>query len=481
MLSNIKQRPLLLSALCTLLFAVPLWGITAEEQAWVRRSINSLINKHGLSGRIGITITSLRDQSNWYRHASQETFVPASNQKLCTTAAALSILGPDYRFTTELLTDGHKKRSTLIGNIYIRGAGDPTLTHQNLQALVRQLKRQRTRAIRGNLILDLSTFDTISFHPYWFGSYRNKGWCPHVSALMVDRSCSPRYINIIVRRALKRYGIMLTGKLIIRKAPENATVLASHTSEPISEIIKPLLKRSDNLYAECLFKTLGAERFGTPGTWQKGSQAVIELFNDKLGIDASRFHIVDGSGISHKNLLAPDHLTTLLSWCRYQPFFKEFLDALPTAGRDGTLKYRMTQPGIATHIKAKTGTLSDVSSLSGYIIAKDKTPLIFSIMSNRVMGKNEHHKRLEDKICSLLAQFASQETLPTVTLEDVEQETDEVADSESQHDTPVCDTPVCDAQECDTLAYDTPVYNQVTQEQEASEDASEIPEDEQDE
>lgn len=442
-----------------------LLGISPEEQAWVRRSINSLLNKQGLSRHVGITITSLRDQTPWYTHAAQETFVPASNQKLCTSAAALWLLGPEHRFTTKLLTNGYRKRSTLVGTLFLKGSGDPTLTHQAIQGLIRQLKRQKIRHIRGNLALDLSNFDMVSFHPYWFGSYRNKGWCPHVTALLVDRSCSPRYINMLVRRACKRYGIMLTGKLILRKAPETAAVLATHQSEPLKEIIKPLLKRSDNLYAECLFKTIGAERFGAPGTWEKGSKAVIEILQEHIGIDASRIHIVDGSGISHKNQLAPDNFTSLLCWCRSQPFFKDFLDALPTAGRDGTLKYRMTQPGIATHIKAKTGTLSDVSSLSGYIIAHDKTPLVFSIMSNKVMGKSEQHKRLEDKICALLANFSS--TAPDVI--EAQDESDQVDQNDS--DQTATEQELCtDAQECDQVTEST---EEASQEQVSEQDSQE--------
>jgi serine-type D-Ala-D-Ala carboxypeptidase/endopeptidase (penicillin-binding protein 4) len=464
MLPFIKQA-LTLFTLATFCCVWTLVGITPKEQAWVRRSINNLINQYGLSGRVGISITSLRDQTPWYVHAASETFIPASNQKLCTTAAALSILGPDYRFPTQLLIDGHKKRSTLIGNIYVKGSGDPSLTHTDLQTLIRKLRQQKIRVIRGNIVLDIAHFELISFHPNWFAAYRNKGWCPHVSALLVDRQSSPRFISAVIRRALKRCGITITGKLVIRQTPDTATVVATHMSEPLNEIIKPLLKHSDNLYAECLFKALGAERFGAPGTWQKGSKAVLELFNDKMGIDAANMHIVDGSGISHKNLIAPDHLTTLLSWCRQQPFFQNFLDALPTAGRDGTLKYRMAQPGIATHVKAKTGTLSNVSSLSGYIIAKDKTPLIFSIMSNHI-SHNERHKRLEDKICTLLAQFSSQQPLPDVTEDQQESQSPLLAAIAGANN----EISSGDSEDCDEIVDET---HKQTLEQEATEEESE--------
>lgn len=124
--------------------------ITAEKQA-----------------QVGVKIVSLKDKSCLYENNSRKLFVPASNVKLFTAAAAFALLGKDYCFETSLIVDGEIVGTTLEGNLYLKCSGDPSLTVQDLEKLVTQLKTKGIKAIRGNLCIDATIFDGIPFGPGW--------------------------------------------------------------------------------------------------------------------------------------------------------------------------------------------------------------------------------------------------------------------------------------------------------------------------
>jgi D-alanyl-D-alanine carboxypeptidase/D-alanyl-D-alanine-endopeptidase (penicillin-binding protein 4) len=206
---------------------------------------------------------------------------------------------------------------------------------------------------------------------------------------------------------IKKHKISCRGKLLIGKTPVGARVLAHHQSEPTHAIIRYMMKHSDNLYADALFKKMAFVAYGSPGSWEKGRSAVMS-FLKKTGIPVDGFIVNDGSGLSHANKISPNHLSAFLQWIYSSaPWKGDFMDTLPISGVDGTLRHRMKNTSSHAKVKAKTGTLRGVSSLSGYITPQKGEPFLFVIFANR---KNksaiEFRRKLEDQISTLLAAHA---------------------------------------------------------------------------
>ena len=148
-----------------------------------------------------------------------------------------------------------------------------------------------------------------------------------------------------------------------------------------------------------------------PGSSKNGISAV-KRFLSNLGIDTSKFSIVDGSGVSRYNLLSADQLVQFLTaMYKQQRIFPIFYNSLPLAGVDGTLARRMTTYPAACNLHAKTGNLKGVSCLSGYVLTRDGEMLVFSMMMQNFITPNTNYHQVQDRIGALLAGFSRKKTI----------------------------------------------------------------------
>lgn len=211
------------------------------------------------------------------------------------------------------------------------------------------------------------------------------------------------YAGCVFADELAKLGIKAVGSVRAGKLPTGAKLAATHASPPLSTIIPLLNKPSDNLIAEVLLKTLGAVVKGK-GSSDAGGEVEMEFFK-KIGMDPSEVSIVDGSGLSRLNYVSARNLVTLLSYMQTSKNSKVYTDSLPIAGVDGTLAFRMKDTPAQGKVRAKTGYVGHVSSLSGYVTAKSGEPLVFSILMNNHLCRNADATSLQDKICALLAEL----------------------------------------------------------------------------
>ncbi|MBS3903956.1 MAG: D-alanyl-D-alanine carboxypeptidase/D-alanyl-D-alanine-endopeptidase [Simkania sp.] len=214
------------------------------------------------------------------------------------------------------------------------------------------------------------------------------------------------YTAHVFQKNLKEHAMTWDGQVRLGKAPADATVVASHRSLPLSVLIHKALKASDNLTANCFFKKLGQLLEGSPGTWQSGSKAVRYFLQDRVQLDTDQLVMLDGSGDSRYNLVSPHQMVQFLRWMSSQfHIAPEMIAALPINGVDGTLKKRL--PHITGKVRAKTGTMTGISTISGFIQAEDGEMLAFSIMINGFTEKAKQiEEQIEDPICLLLTQFS---------------------------------------------------------------------------
>ncbi|MCI0706640.1 MAG: D-alanyl-D-alanine carboxypeptidase/D-alanyl-D-alanine-endopeptidase [Ignavibacteriae bacterium] len=213
------------------------------------------------------------------------------------------------------------------------------------------------------------------------------------------------YASHLLKETLEDNGIAVNGSAQIGIAPMEAREIATHTWG-FDSVVVNLNKVSDNLSAENTLKTLGAFQRGLPGTAENGIYET-KLFLSQFGIDTTKFLMVDGSGVSHYNLLTAEMLVQLLTGMAQRPdLFPLFYESLPIAGVDGTLSSRMKGTLAEGNLKAKTGSISGVSSLSGYVTTRDGEMLAFSILMQNFLEGTRAYRMVQDSIGARLAEFS---------------------------------------------------------------------------
>jgi serine-type D-Ala-D-Ala carboxypeptidase/endopeptidase (penicillin-binding protein 4) len=212
-------------------------------------------------------------------------------------------------------------------------------------------------------------------------------------------------VAAMFKEELQRHGITVEGEIrTIHRGDTSYSVrqswslLAEHQSQPLFRALQIINKHSQNLHAEMLLRTLGAEFKGN-GDNEAGLQVVKEFLVES-GIDSEKIRLNDGCGLSRENLVTPRFQTSLLQFLSTRPYFDLFLNTLAISGTDGTLRNRLSATEVRGSIHAKTGTLNGVTALSGYMTTKSGRNLVFSIFANNVNAASRVKKTI-DQICSL--------------------------------------------------------------------------------
>lgn len=178
------------------------------------------------------------------------------------------------------------------------------------------------------------------------------------------------YAGAIVKDELLQADIRITGSLRRQTLSSPAgTVLAQTQSAPLHDLLTIMLKKSDNMIADTVFRTIGHERFSVPGTWRAGSDAVRQVLRQKAGVNLDNSIVVDGSGLSRHNLISPATMMQALQYIAQHDNELKFIEMLPLAGYNGTLQYRagLHEAGVDGKVSAKTGALQGVYNLAGFI------------------------------------------------------------------------------------------------------------------
>ena len=427
----------------------------------------------------GISIYDLDRDSLLYSRNGRRGFLPASNQKLFTTAAALDLLGETYRYETTLSFNGTTNDSVMTGDLHLEGTGDPTFgsTANGLSSPLREwaerLAEMGVRRIEGRLIGDDDAFFDGYYPDGWSVNYltRQKGQQMGVKAgglsyrdntvpvtvhatqpgvppdvfiqpegvvefenravtserwrgstLLINRTFSTNKIVLtgsvarsykgvrnvpvsdpttftlqIFRERLHEAGIETDLELVDvdaleRPAPEGNPLFV-HLSPPLSDIIRVINKESNNFYAEQVFRT-----YGWGGSARGGSRRT-ETFLRRAGIDTRSLSINDGSGLSRKDLVTPRALRELLVYMSEHPEWEAYRASLPQGGeRNTTLSMRLGR----TSVRAKTGSLSFVRALSGYVERPDGGRVAFTLFANNYTGPSYQITHTMDDIVRML-------------------------------------------------------------------------------
>jgi len=196
------------------------------------------------------------------------------------------------------------------------------------------------------------------------------------------------YFGFTLKSLLAQRGVKVKGRIRTGSVTPGSRMLTVAQSETLDVVLKKLSKHSSNFVAEQLIKTLGAELKGVPGTTEKGINAVEDFLATDVGLSRGSFVMKNGSGLNDTNRFSAAQTNRLLAYMMSKfSLMPEFLSALPIAGKDGTLKYRFEGSDAVWRLRAKTGTLENVSALSGYVQSTGGERFVFSIMVNDFPGR----------------------------------------------------------------------------------------------
>jgi D-alanyl-D-alanine carboxypeptidase/D-alanyl-D-alanine-endopeptidase (penicillin-binding protein 4) len=343
-------------------------------------------------------------QAVYSRNASLP-LLPASNEKLAVTYAALTALGPSFQIETDVLGSGQQVGTTWQGDLVLKGYGDPTLSSGDLTLLAQQIHAAGIARVTGRIVADESWFDARRTAPGWKAAFYIEE-SPPLSALIVDRGVVGRFTSHdpalaagqLFRAALIHAGVRVAGAAVHGVADDTAVPLASIDSPPLNAIVRWMDRVSDNFEAEMLLKELGAVQADN-GTTAAGVGVVAGLLS-QAGVPMAGVRIVDGSGLSLLDRFTANALVSLLTVMWNDPGVRpEVLASLPVAGRSGTLVDRMRGTAAAGIVLAKTGTTDNASALSGFVGDR----YVFSILQNGWPISWSWARLAQDRFAAVLA------------------------------------------------------------------------------
>ncbi len=213
------------------------------------------------------------------------------------------------------------------------------------------------------------------------------------------------YFGTVLRELLRKNDVEIDGQLVVtRSVPDPFGLRDIFTfRHSIDTVITYTNKVSDNLGAECFLREVPPEVYGEIGSAKNGID-IEKQYLHECGIDTTQYYIVDGSGVSHYDLITPNAIVKVLIHMLDEPTRGIFFHSLPIAGYDGSLANRMTESYVRGRVHAKTGSISGVSTLSGYVIIPRDT-LVFSMMMQNFVGSEDSMLALQNRLCAILAQY----------------------------------------------------------------------------
>jgi serine-type D-Ala-D-Ala carboxypeptidase/endopeptidase (penicillin-binding protein 4) len=405
--SRVRRRRLvvLFAAVGVVLPGAASAAAPTPSAALQRKLAQALRVPHVSPARSAAVAFDLATGTTLYTQNATLSLAPASNEKLPLTYAALATLGPSYRIETVVLAQGEQIDSTWVGDLFLRGGGDPTLSSADLQTLALQVRDAGIRRVTGAIVGDESAFDARRTVAGWKPSFFI-GESPPLSALVVDRARVGGYVTrspalaaaTAFRSALRKLGVAVTRAARVGRVDEYAYPIASVQSAQLWAILRFMDRESDNFTAEMLLKLLGASELDR-GTSAAGA-AVVTRSLIEAGIPMNGVRIVDGSGLSGLDRLTVDALTAMLraAWTNFT-IRQAFLAALPVAGVNGTLEGRLRRPPARGNVLAKTGTTREASALSGYV----RTRYAFAVLQNGNPLSYWWARRAQDRFATVLA------------------------------------------------------------------------------
>ena len=446
----------------------------------LRAALKALLNAPALQdAEVSFHVSSLASKEGLASSGADALINPASNAKLFTTAAALKLLKPEFRFRTYYYTRGRIKDGVLWGDLIVKGGGDPTVVTERLQRVANEIYLLGIQRIRGNIIVDASYFDGDMLPAGWEmeenpdrayaapisglslnynavgihvrpgerntpaivsidpavgyvtlqGEVQTKRWGrrlristkPDRDTTVVEVSGAvgyraqprrwyrrvydpPLYFGSALAHFLRMRGVRVKNRIVKGTVPPGARLIHVDASPRLTRITSDLNHFSNNFIAETLVKTIAAEATGEPGSFATGLAIVREFLETEVGLEPGSYVYGNGSGLNDVNRFSAAQVVKLLEFMSADfEIGPEFVNSLAVAGTQGTIGFRMKHGPAKRRIRAKTGTLTGVSALSGFVVNPRNEVLTFSILVQGYKGRVSPIWDIQNQIGEALA------------------------------------------------------------------------------
>ena len=440
---------------------------TLPSYASLSHDITQVLQHHAPYLNVGILVENANNGKVYYYRNPKRYYKPASNTKLFTGAAALLSLGPGYRFDTSI--------SKLGNNIYIKFSGDPSLRQANILTLLKQAKAKGMTHIKGNIVLDTTTFSGPAHPLGWVSSDTSYCFGAPIDSVIIDQNCTyltlfkkgkfaipapsdklpinasgsvilksskdPKtcvfhitdkpnnqvifsgclpdraswgfplsvpnptlFAQQLIRTDLSKLGIQLSGQITIGKQPAHASILATHQSDSLQRLLQITLQQSNNVYAGAITKAIGKHYYGI-GSHKAGVNAINAILKKQFGAQFTPPNLEGGAGVSTYNQVTPTQVAQVLYGMYHSHYKSNFLRTLAVSGESGTLSYRMTSKRLRGHFFGKTGSMTGVCAMSGYLLRAHHTPLIVVILMNGVHDSLRPARQTQDLVIQAINQL----------------------------------------------------------------------------
>lgn len=378
------------------LFLLLLVELPIQAQNLRRRLDELVADPMFETSQLGMMVWDLTDDALLYEYNARHAMRPASTMKLLTAITALDRLGANYRMGTSLYCQGNVDQHTLRGDLILVGEMDPLFDTLGLRMFVDSLQRMGIDTICGNIVTDCSFKDTLMWGEGWCWDDKN----PTLSPLLLNGKDD---VTEWFVTKLTNAGLCLDSIGFTTGRPSDTARLVCRCEHGIDQMLPQMMKESDNFYAECLYYQIAAS-YGKKPASAVHAQTLEKQLMSRLGLKGNNYRLADGSGLSLYNYLSAEIVTRLLRYAwRTDSIRETLLQALPIAGEEGTLAYRMTNTAAAGNVRAKTGTLTGVTSLAGYLITANDHVLCFCIFVQGVMKASEG-RAFQDRVCAALCE-----------------------------------------------------------------------------
>jgi len=441
--------------LLAIFVALILTSVAVEAKPF-KNQIASAINKSEISNSalISVSFKEISTAKVGFQLNPKNPMTPASIQKIVTLLPALDSLGKDYEFKTQL----YKNKNN---DLYIKLGADPYLTSKDLKSMVKALSGHKISSTKAFFVDDSildgnewgegwqwdddmnplmpkfsaynidknlvtvsicptikgapANISTSVFYPTAFVNNVVTGDCTQVNlerknyispdVINADGTVSRelimpipvnyprRYFILRLEENLRNQKVSYYGDFNRQKLPVGLT-LVDEVKHPISSAREDILKKSNNMVAETVFKLAGGKFAKEAGSTASAVEMLREYYK-KQGVSTENINIVDGSGVSKNNLVTADFMTEVLLKAQKAEFFEDFKSSMATPG-DGTLTDRMLY--FKGNLRAKTGTLTNISAIAGYLTVKSGKTYAFCIMTNDSKSKDGDKKSFEEYV-----------------------------------------------------------------------------------
>ncbi len=444
--------------------ALLLLNMGSADAQRLSRALDDLAEAPALDGAtIAGSVRRVSDGRVLWEREADRAVIPASTVKWLTAAVAVETLGFEHQFETRLETDGELSDGVLSGDLILVGGGDPAFGRRVLDAWAAEVAGSLgVREVAGTVRADTSLLAGPSLGSGWAWDDLPSGYAAPYSALTIDLNTTQvsvtaretpsfdggslgsclqftatedpgalsltrrlghpqvialgaarpdagtraRWITVpdpaacaveLFAQALRDAGV------VIHDAPHpsgDRALLRAHASPPLHELLATMLSYSQNLYAELLARAVDPAESGRSFS---GARSVYADMLTRAGVADGTWRLEDGSGLSRYNLLSAEALNLINQYIRAQPYADGLLGLLPTAGVDGTLARRMTDGPATGRVHAKTGSMSNVRNLTGYVTTADDQLLAVTLLVNGDIGPRGDAIGFQDTALELLA------------------------------------------------------------------------------